>query len=99
MLNFDRFVTQVFSRGRIVLLCSLLLGAQVLEAGHAEEPDCNELTCLFCHANAEEDSATPNQFLRTAFFYEEENRTFSESSLSKAPDSTLSIRAPPKHFR
>jgi len=80
------------------LLCVLLLGAQVLEAGHAEEPDCNELTCLFCHANAEEDSATPNQFLRTAFLRGEENRTFLESSLSKAPDSTLSIRAPPQLY-
>ncbi len=95
MFNFYRFVTQDFSRGRIVLLCALVLGAQVLEAGHAEEPDCNELNCLFCHVSAEEDRTSAGQSPQTAFSLGEQNQTFVEPSLSKAPDSTLSIRAPP----
>ena len=41
--------------------CVILLCIQVLEVAHAEEPDCEDLHCLVCHANMDEEHVSSTQ--------------------------------------
>ena len=44
-----------------VFLSVLLVSVSVIEASHAEEDDCDELSCLICHANADTEQTKLSQ--------------------------------------
>ncbi len=52
-----------------VFLSVLLVSVSVIEASHAEEDDCDELSCLICHANADTEQTKLSQSFESDFLY------------------------------
>jgi|TARA_B110000211_G_scaffold226820_1_gene280852 hypothetical protein len=96
MFHFDHPRKQGFLHWRVFLLCAILLFAQVLEAEHALDPDCDEQLCLLCHASIDDE----HQGSRPSFSHP---TTFTELSLAlisvmldKTFTASSPIRAPPQ---
>jgi hypothetical protein len=95
MFCFLHLRKQGFLHWRVFLLCAILFFAQVLEAGHASDPDCDEQLCLLCHASIDDEhhSSKPGFSLSTTF------TKLSLALVSVLLDKTFtasSIRAPPQ---
>ena len=45
---------RIFKKQFPLCFCVILFFVQVLEVAHAEEPDCEVIHCLVCHANMDE---------------------------------------------
>ena len=95
MFHFNHFRKQNFLNWCVFLLCAIFLSAQVLEAEHASEPNCDEHLCLLCQANIDDE----NHCSRPDFSYP---TTFTElflALISVMLDKTFTasspIRAPP----
>ena len=79
--------------------CVILLCVQVLEVAHAEEPDCEDLHCLVCHANMDEEHVSSTQLLKTNFISLYLNLNHRALLLDKASKALPPIRAPPSRSR
>jgi hypothetical protein len=96
MFYFDHLRKLGFLHWRVLLLCAILFFAQVLEAGHASAPDCDEQLCLLCHASNDDEYHSS----KLGFSH---SSTFTELFLALVSvmlDKTLAvnspIRAPPQ---
>ena len=78
-----------------LLLCATLLCAPVAQAWHADEPDCNDVSCLICHANADEESISLSQLFEIALTLPDLSASHYEPVHDKAPTIRLPIRGPP----
>ena len=78
-----------------LLLCSTLLCAPVAQALHADEPDCNDLSCLICHANADEESISLSQLFVIALPLPDLSFSHYEPVRDKAPTIRLPVRGLP----
>ncbi len=72
----------------------ILLCIQVLEVVHAEEPDCEDLHCLVCHANMDEEHVSSPQLLKTDLISPDPNLNHRALLLDKASTALPPIRAP-----
>ena len=86
----------IFERCFFLSLGAFLLGVQLLEGVHAEEPDCEDLHCLVCHANMDEADANPEQLFKSNFITTDLNLTHRALVLDRAPKALPLIRAPPR---
>ena len=78
-----------------LLLCATLLCARVAQALHADEPDCNDLSCLICHANADEESISLSQLFVIALPLPDLSFSHYEPVRDKAPTIRLPVRGLP----
>ena len=78
-----------------LFLCANLLCSPVAQAWHAVEPDCNDLSCLICHANADEESISLSQLFEIAIPLPDLSFSHYEPVRDKAPTIRLPIRGPP----
>ncbi|MGB0559223.1 MAG: hypothetical protein ACPGKO_05465 [Pseudohongiellaceae bacterium] len=86
---------RIFRKYFPLCLCVILLSVQVLEVAHAEEPDCEDLHCLVCHANMDEEHVSSNQLFKTNFIPSDLNLNHRALVFDRAPKALLPIRAPP----
>ena len=82
-----------------LLLCATLLCAPVAQALHADEPDCNDRSCLICHANADEESISLSQLFVIALPLPDLSFSHYEPVRDKAPTIRLPVRGPPRRER
>ena len=82
-----------------LLLCATLLCALLAQAWHADEPDCNDRSCLICHANADEESISLSQLFVIALPPPDLSFSHYESVHDKAPTILLPIRGPQSQER
>ena len=85
----------IFKKYFPLCLCAILLSVQVLEVVHAEDPDCEDLNCLVCHANMDEEHVSSNQLFKTNFITKDLNLNHPPLVLDRTPKALLPIRAPP----
>ena len=78
-----------------LLLCATLVCAPVAQALHADEPDCNDLSCLICHANADEESISLSQLFVIALPLPDLSFSHYEPVRDKAPTIRLPVRGLP----
>ena len=78
-----------------LLLCATLLCAPVAQALHADEPDCNDLSCLICHANADEESISLSQLFVIALPLPDLSFSHYGPVRDKAPTIRLPVRGLP----
>ena len=79
------------------ILALIIFYAPVAEALHADALDCDEETCLVCHASSEEKAAS---LILPCEFYPapaHPGTSTYELILDKAPQRRLSIRGPPSY--
>lgn len=86
---------QRFSVWRIVLLCAVLVCAQVLEAEHALDPACEEYSCVLCQSGAEDEQMGPTPVSADLAGYSPRPLTFAIPSHICLLKGNLTIRAPP----
>ena len=79
-----------------VFLSVLLVSVSVIEASHAEEDDCDELSCLICHANADTEQTKLSQSFEIFFKPAEPNFLSLKLLLGKESKIRIPIRAPPQ---
>jgi|GEM_PF-1247721 len=96
MLYFDHLRKQGFFQWRVFLLCAILLFAQVLEAGHASAPDCDEQHCLLCHASTDDEHYSNPLAFRYAPRFSELFLALVSVMLNNSLAASLPIRAPPQ---
>ena len=84
-----------FSGWRIALLCAALLCAQVLEAEHALDLDCEELSCGLCQSGAEDEQVAPAPVSADLDGHSRCPLTFVIFSRDSQPEGKSKIRAPP----
>ena len=58
---------------KCIFLSVILVSVFVIEASHAEEDDCDELSCLICHANADTEQTKLGQSFEIFFTPAEPN--------------------------
>ena len=85
----------IFKKYFPLCLCLIPLSVQVLEVAHAEEPICEDLYCLVCHADMDEEQVSSNHFFKTNFIPTDFNLNHRALVLDRAPKALLPIRAPP----
>ena len=85
----------IFKKYLLLCLFVVLFSVQALEVAHAEEPDCEDLHCLVCHANMDEGHVSLNQIFKTNFIPADLNLNHRALVLDRAPKALLPIRAPP----
>ena len=90
---------RIFKKYFPLCFCVILLCVQVLEVAHAEEPDCEDLHCLVCHANMDEEHVSSTQLLKTNFIPLSLNLNHRALLLDKASKALPPIRAPPSRSR
>lgn len=90
---------RIFKKYFPLCLCGILLCAQVLQVAHAEEPDCEDLHCLVCHANMDEEHVSSNQLFKTNFIPLDLNLNHLTLLLNRASKALPPIRAPPNRRR
>ena len=78
-----------------LLLCATLLCAPVAQAWHADEPDCNDVSCLICHANADEESISLSQLFQIALTLPDLSFSHYQPVHDKAPTIRPPVRGPP----
>ena len=78
-----------------LLLCVTLLCALVAQAWQADEPDCNDLSCLICHVNADEESISLSQLFEMALPLADLSFSHYEPIRDKTPTIRLPARGPP----
>lgn len=86
---------QKFSAWRIALLCAALVCAQLLEAGHALDPDCEEHSCVLCQSGAEDEQVGPAPVSSDLDGYSPRPLTLAIISRVCLTEGNLTIRAPP----
>lgn len=86
---------QKFSTWRITFLCVALICAQVLEAEHALDPDCEEHSCVLCQSGAEAEQMGPTPVSADLAGYSPRPLTFAILSRFCLLKGNLTIRAPP----
>ena len=86
----------IFERCFFLSLGAILLCVQLLEVVQAEDPDCEDLHCLVCHANMDEADANPEQLFKSNFITTDLNLTHRALVLDRAPKALPLIRAPPR---
>ena len=86
----------ILERCFFLSLCASLLCVQLLDVVHAEDPDCEDLHCLVCHANMDEADANPEQLFKSNFITTDLNLTHRALVLDRAPKALTLIRAPPR---
>lgn len=86
---------QKFSAWRIALLCAAFVCAQVLEAEHALDPDCEEHSCVLCQSGAEDEQMGPASVSCVLTGYSPRSLTVAILSRVCLPVGNLTIRAPP----
>ena len=79
-----------------VFLSVLLVSVSVIEASHAEEDDCDELSCLICHANADTEQTNLSQSFEIFFTPAEPNFLSLKLLLDKESKIRVPIRVPPQ---
>ena len=79
-----------------VFLSVLLVSVSVIEASHAEEDDCDELSCLICHASADTEQTKLSQSFEIFFTPTEPNFLSLTLLLGKESKIRIPIRAPPQ---
>ena len=77
-------------------LSVLLVSVSVIEASHAEEDDCDELSCLICHANADPEQTKLSQSFEISFTPAEPKFLSLKLLLGKESKIRTPIRAPPQ---
>jgi len=77
-------------------LSVLLVSVSVIEASHAEKDDCDELSCLICHANADTEQTKLSQSFEISFTPAEPNFLSLKLLLGKESKIHTPIRAPPQ---
>ena len=80
---------------KAVFLSVILVSVSVIEASHADEPDCNGRSCLICHANADEESISLSQLFEIALTLPDLSFSHYEPVHDKAPTIRLPVRGPP----
>ena len=68
-----------------VFLSVILVSVSVIEASHAEKDDCNDVSCLICHANADEESISLSQLFEIALTLPDLSFSHYEPVHDKAP--------------
>ena len=79
-----------------VFLSVILVSVSVIEASHAEEDDCDELSCLICHANADTEQTKLSQSFEIFFTPAEPNFLSLKLPLDRVSEIRIPIRAPPQ---
>ncbi len=82
-----------------MLLAITIFYTPLVEASHAEEPDCEDLHCLVCHANMDEEHVSSPQLLKTNLISPDLNLNHRALLLDKASKALAPIRAPPSMSR
>ena len=82
-----------------LLLVLAVFCAPIVEAGHSSEVDCEELNCLVCHANADEDQNCSSHLSLIALKPAESIFSHRELLVDKALNLHLPIRGPPQQER
>ena len=78
-----------------VFLSVILVSVSVIEASHAEEDDCDELSCFICHANADAEQTKLSQSFGIFFTPAEPNFLSLKLQPDRASEIRIPIRAPP----
>jgi hypothetical protein len=97
MLYFYHLRKQSFHHWRVLLLCAILSFAQVLEAGHASDPHCDEQLCLLCHASGDDEHASSRSVLSHPSACAELSLALVGVMLNKTLAVSSPIRAPPQY--
>jgi hypothetical protein len=96
MFHFNYLRKQGFLHWRVFLLCAILLFAQVLEAGHASDPDCDEQLCLLCHASIDDEHLSSRPGFSHPTTFTELFLALVGVMLDKTLTASSPIRAPPQ---
>ena len=79
-----------------VFLSVILVSVSVIEASHAEKDDCDELSCLICHANADTEQTKLSQSFEIFFTPAEPKFLSLKLPLDRVSEIRIPIRAPPQ---
>ena len=79
-----------------VFLSVILVSVSVIEASHAEKDDCDDLSCLISHANADTEQTKLSQSFEIFFTPAEPNFLSLKLPPDKESNIHIPIRAPPQ---